>query len=63
MYLHRDDLKKINDIVAEFPDVETFKVESDTSSGIGAVVTLTVTTTINGRSADVTYEISGVENW
>lgn len=63
MYLHKEDLEKILEIVAEFPDVETFQVESDTSSGIGAVVTLTVTTTINGRPADVTYEISGVENW
>lgn len=63
MYLHKEDLEKILEIVSEFPDVETFQVESDTSSGIGAVVTLTVTTTINGRLADVTYEISGVENW
>ena len=63
MYLHKEDLEKILEIVAEFPDVETFQVECDTSSGIGAVVTLTVTTKVNGRLADVTYEISGVENW
>jgi hypothetical protein len=63
MYLHKEDLKLINEIVAEFPEVETFKLESDNSSGIGSVLKLIVTTKVIGRDADITFEISGVENW
>ncbi len=63
MYLHKDDLKLISEIVAEFPEVDTFKLESDNSSGIGSVLKLIVTTKVMGRDADVTFEISGVENW
>jgi len=63
MYLHKEDLKLINEIVAEFPEVEIFKLESDSSSGIGSVLKLIVTTKVMGRDADITFEISGVENW
>lgn len=63
MYLHKEDLKLISEIVAEFPEVETFKLESDNSSGIGTVLKLIVTTKVMGRDADITFEISGVENW
>lgn len=63
MYLHKEDLKLISEIVAEFPDVETFRIESDNSSGIGSIVKLIVTTKVMGRDADVTFDISGVENW
>ena len=63
MYLHKEDLKLINEIVAEFPEVEIFKLESDSSSGIGSVSKLIVTTKVMGRDADITFEISGVENW
>lgn len=63
MYLHKNDLKLISEIVSEFPDVDTFKLESDSSSGIGSVLKLIVSTKIMDRDADVTFEISGVENW
>jgi hypothetical protein len=63
MYLHKEDLKLIGEIVAEFPEVETFRLESDSSSGIGSVLKLIVTTKVMGRDADITFEISGVENW
>ena len=63
MYLHKDDLKLISEIVSEFPDVDNFKLESDTSSGIGSVLKLIVSTKVMGRDADITFEISGVENW
>jgi len=63
MYLHKEDLKLINEIVSEFPEVDTFKLESDNSSGIGSVLKLIVTTKVMGRDADITFEISGVENW
>lgn len=63
MYLHKDDLKLISEIVAEFPDVETFRLESDSSSGIGATLDLFITTKVMGRDAEIKFEISSVENW
>lgn len=63
MYLHKDDLQLISEIVAEFPEVQTFRLESDNSSGIGSILKLVVTTKVLGRDADITFEISGVENW
>lgn len=63
MYLHPDDVKLIGEIMAEFPNAESFRLDSDSSSGIGTTLTLTVTTKINNRRAEVTFEISGVENW
>ena len=63
MILHKKDLKLISEIVDEFPDIQTFKIESDNSSGIGSIVKLTLTTKVIGKDADVTFEISGVEDW
>ena len=63
MYLHPDDVKLIGEIMAEFPDAESFRLDSDSSSGIGTTLTLTVLTKINDRRAEVAFEISGVENW
>ena len=63
MYLHPDDVKLIGEIMAEFPDAESFRLDSDSSSGIGTTLTLTVLTKINNRRAEVAFEISGVENW
>ena len=63
MYLHPDDVKLIGEIMAEFPNAESFRLDSDSSSGIGTTLTLTVLTKINNRRAEVAFEISGVENW
>ena len=63
MYLHPDDVKLISEIMAEYPDAQSFRLDSDSSSGIGTTLTLIVATKINRRPAEVSFEISGVENW
>jgi hypothetical protein len=63
MYLHRKDITLIGEIMDQFPDARSFRLESEEGSGIGAILKLTVTTEIAGRSADVTFEIAGVEDW
>lgn len=63
MYLHREDLKLISEILADFPEIHTFRLESENASGIGSILKLTITTKVMGRDADVTFEISGVEKW
>lgn len=63
MYLHRDDIKKINDLIDQFPDAEMFEVYSDNSSGIGPEVTLKVQTTVKGIEGTFEITVSSVENW
>ncbi len=63
MYLYRKDIEKIQEVLAKFPDVETFEIDSDNSSGIGAVVTMTFDHEVNGMRGNFRIEISGVDNW
>lgn len=63
MYLHRKDITLIGEIMDEFPNAHAFRLDSEEGAGIGNILKLTVTTKIAGRPADVTFEISGVEDW
>lgn len=63
MILHKKDLEKIQDVLKKFPDVETFEITYDHSSGIGAVVTMTFDHEINGLKGSFSVEISGVGDW
>ncbi len=63
MWLHRQDIEKIQEVLAKFPDVKTFEINSDNSSGIGAVVTMTFDHEVNGMRGNFKVEISGVDNW
>ena len=63
MYLHRDDLTKMLEILKKFPTVEVVNVTSDTSSGIGTCTTMKFNTEINGQKGSFEVEISGVESW
>jgi hypothetical protein len=63
MYLHRDDLTKMLEILGKFPTVEVVDVTSDTSSGIGTYTIMKFNTEINGQTGSFEVEISGVESW
>ena len=63
MYLTREDIKLIGELMDELPEAESFRLESDTSSGIGQILILIARTKVIGRMADVKIEISGVEHW
>lgn len=63
MYLTREDIKLIGELMDDLPEAESFRLESDSSSGIGQILTLTARTKVMGRMADVKIEIAGVENW
>ena len=63
MILHRKDIEKINEVLDKFPDVHTFELESDHSSGIGAIVTMTFAQEVNGMRGSFDIEISGVDDW
>lgn len=63
MYITKKDVEKILEVMNKFPNDTTYLLESDSSSGIGSTMTLTLQTTIEGLAGEFTVEISGVEDW
>jgi len=63
MYLNRQEVEKILSVMIEFNDARSYLLESDNSSGIGSVLTLTMDMDINDRPAKVKVDIAGVETW
>jgi hypothetical protein len=63
MYLHRDELKKMLEVLEKFPDVEVVDVAVDSSSGIGSITTMRFDTIIDDVAGKFEVEISGVETW
>jgi hypothetical protein len=63
MYLHKEDLEKMLEILKSFPEVETVEVKQDNSSGIGSHTTMLFRTIVNNVSGDFEVTVSSVENW
>jgi hypothetical protein len=63
MYLCKEDVQKILEVMDKFPEATSFELLQDNSSGIGSVTELVVHTTVNGLAGSFKTEISGVENW
>lgn len=63
MYLCREEVVKILEVMDKFPDSVSFELLQDNSSGIGSVTELIVRTRVNGLDGEFKTEISGVENW
>jgi hypothetical protein len=63
MYLHREELKRMLEVLEKFPEVEVVDVEVDSSSGIGSVTTMKFDTEVNGVEGSFEVEIAGVETW
>lgn len=63
MYITKKDVEKILEVMNKFPNDTTYLLESDSSSGIGSTMTLTLQTTIEGLAGEFTVEIGGVEDW
>ena len=63
MYLHRDDIEKIREIMSRFPDADSCEILQDSSSGIGSHTTILLNTKINGIDGKFEVVISSVENW
>ena len=63
MYICKDEIVKILDVMDKFPEARSFKLNNDTSSGIGSMISLVVQTTVNGVDGEFTVEISNVGDW
>ena len=63
MYITRKDVKRILEVMDDFPEAKTYKLECDSSSGIGNIVSLTMQVDVKNYNACVKIELSGVEDW
>jgi len=63
MFLTRKDIEKIKDVLDQFPDLDLFELEQDSSSGIGSVTSMTFAREINGLRGSFQIEVSGIEDW
>jgi hypothetical protein len=63
MFLTRKDIEKIKDVLDQFPDLDSFELEQDSSSGIGSVTSMTFAREINGLRGSFQIEVSGIEDW
>jgi hypothetical protein len=63
MYLCREEVVKILEVMDKFPTAKSFELLQDNSSGIGSVTSLIVHTTVNDLDGEFKTEISGIENW
>jgi len=63
MYITKDEIIKVLDIMGKFPEARSFELLQENHSGIGSITTLVVHTNINGLDGEFKTEISGVENW
>jgi len=63
MFLHRKDITLIGEIMDEFPDARSFRLENEEGGGIGAILKLIVATNLKNKPVEITFEISGVEDW
>ena len=63
MYITIEEIQKISEIMTQFPEAQSFKLEETGHSGIGSITNLIVQTKVNGLDGTFTVEISGAENW
>jgi len=63
MYITKQDVEKILDVMNKFPEAQSFKLEETGHSGIGSTTNLIVHTKVNDINGEFTVEISGVADW
>lgn len=61
--MNKDELQDILAVLDKFPDIKTFDVLFDGSSGIGNTLSISFPYTVNGVNSWQLIEISGVDKW
>lgn len=61
--LTRTELNKIYALLGKFADVTHFELTEEPHAGIGSILTMQFTNTVNSVDGKFTVEISGVETW
>jgi hypothetical protein len=62
-YILRRDAEKILYVMNHFPDHDAFFLNIDSSSGIGATITLTIDILHRDIPGKFVVEVAGPENW
>ena len=63
MFFSRKDIEGIQDVLAKFPEVNTFEIEVDSSSGIGSITIMKFDAELNGLKGEFSVQIGDVEDW
>ena len=63
MNITKNEVERILEVMAQFPEIRQFELDQDNSSGIGSLTTLIVHTTINSIKGKFIIEISSLEDW
>jgi len=63
IFLTRKDIEKIKEVLDQFPDLDVFELEQDSSSGIGSITTMTFAREIGGLRGSFEIEVSGIKDW
>lgn len=61
--LTRKDIKKIEEILDNYPELNIFKLTESDSNGIGTTLEMEFDMKLSGLKGKFNIEISGVENW
>ena len=61
--MNTDELQDLLAVLEKFPDVKTFDLLFDSSSGIGNILTVSFPYVVNGVNSQQLIEISGVDKW
>jgi hypothetical protein len=61
--LNRNDLAKIQQLLAKFPETDFFSLVQESGSGIGSVLTMSFDYSVDDIKGTFTTEINGVEDW
>ena len=63
MYILRENIAKIIELMDKFPDAHTYQLETENRSAIGTDMYLIITDNFNGVFGDLKVEVSGVDKW
>jgi hypothetical protein len=63
MYILRENVVKIAELMDKFPNAHTYQLETENTSEIGTNMYLIITDNFNGVYGDLKVEVSGVDSW
>jgi len=63
LHMTKDDLTKVQTFVNKYPEVETFELQYDGSSGIGLVLHVAVNVASGGDFVQIRKTIVDESNW
>jgi hypothetical protein len=63
VFIHRDDIKEILNIMEKFPDSQSVEIVQDSSSGIGSELKIRIPTIVNNYGGIFEIDLTDVSKW